>query len=58
MISIGIIEQATKKERTVIGRMVEGQIRTESQETGKRINIHVECTRNIHTEFYLNAQSF
>ena len=58
MTSIGIIEQATKKERTITDRMVEGKIRTESQETGKKIDIPVECAKKIHTKFCLNAQSF
>ena len=56
MTSIGIIGQAIKKEGTVTGRLVEEH--TGNPETGKRIDIPVECARNKHTEFCLNAHSF
>ena len=58
MTSIGKINQATKREKTVIDRMVEGKIRTDSQEKGKIANIPVECAKKIHIQSCLNAQSF
>ena len=58
MTSIGKINQATKRGKTIIDRMVEGRIRTDSQETGKIMDIPVECAKNIHIQSYLNAQSF
>ena len=56
MTGIGAIGQVIKKEGTVTGRI--GEEQSENLETGKEIDISVEFAKNIHTKFYLNAQSF
>ena len=43
MTSIGKINQATERRKTVIDRMMERDIRTDSQEKGKKTFMPAEC---------------
>ena len=53
-----MINQTTERRKTVIDRMMEREIRTDSQEKGKRAVIPAECVMRIHIQSCLNAQSF